>query len=96
MSQPGNREGGGTVHGAVVDVKNLREALTMSDRDIADMLGVGVKQVQAWESGRDQPDPTALANLRQVAKRLRSVQQKTAPKPRKPGPPSEGRGRRKP
>lgn len=83
------------MHGAVADVKRLRQAVSLSERDVADMLGVGIKQVQAWEEGREQPEAAALANLRQVAKRLREIAQKTAPKMRPASSPSEGGRRRR-
>jgi transcriptional regulator with XRE-family HTH domain len=95
MKQPGKRDGGGTVHGAVADVKRLRQAVSLSDRDVADMLGVSVKQVQAWEEGREQPEQSALANLRQVARRLRDIGEKTAPKTRPAAAPPDGGRRRR-
>ncbi len=42
-----------------VDVKAERQALDMTQKAFADVLGVSVRTVEAWESGRSIPSPTA-------------------------------------
>ena len=42
-----------------IDVKSLRGALNMTQRGFADALGVSCRTVEAWESGKANPTPTA-------------------------------------
>ena len=43
----------------VVDVCGTRKSLNMTQKSFADMLGVSRRTVEAWESGRTSPTPTA-------------------------------------
>lgn len=42
-----------------IDVKTERESLDMSQKAFANILGVSVRTVESWESGRSTPSPTA-------------------------------------
>lgn len=42
-----------------VNVAELRTALSMTQKTFADLLGVSRRTVEAWESGRSTPTPTA-------------------------------------
>ena len=42
-----------------VDVKSERESLDMTQKAFANVLGVSKRTVEAWETGRSTPSPTA-------------------------------------
>lgn len=42
-----------------VNVAEIRKELTMTQKNFADLLGVSPRTVEAWESGRSTPTPTA-------------------------------------
>ena len=42
-----------------VDVSQTRNALHMTQKSFAEMLGVSCRTVEAWEAGRSSPTPTA-------------------------------------
>jgi putative transcriptional regulator len=42
-----------------VNVAQLRKSLSMTQRSFADILGVSCRTVEAWESGKTTPTPTA-------------------------------------
>ena len=42
-----------------VDVKAERESLAMTQKSFAAVIGVSTRTVEAWESGRSTPSPTA-------------------------------------
>lgn len=42
-----------------VDVKAERESLNMTQKAFANVLGVSKRTVEAWETGRSTPSPTA-------------------------------------
>lgn len=42
-----------------VNVASERKALNLTQKAFADVLGVSVRTVEAWESGRTTPSPTA-------------------------------------
>ncbi len=42
-----------------VDAAQIRKSLSMTQRAFADILGVSCRTVEAWESGRSNPAPTA-------------------------------------
>ena len=42
-----------------VDVKAERESLDMTQKAFANVLGVSKRTVEAWETGRSTPSPTA-------------------------------------
>lgn len=43
----------------VVNVAGLRSSLAMTQKAFADVLGVSCRTVEAWESGKSTPTPTA-------------------------------------
>ena len=43
----------------VINVSEIRESLSMTQKDFAAVLGVSRRTVEAWESGRSNPTPTA-------------------------------------
>ena len=43
----------------VINVSEIRESLAMTQKDFAAVLGVSRRTVEAWESGRSNPTPTA-------------------------------------
>lgn len=42
-----------------VDVFEIRTSLSMTQRSFATLLGVSIRTVESWESGRTNPTPTA-------------------------------------
>ena len=42
-----------------VNVSQIRNALSMTQKAFANVLGVSCRTVEAWESGRNNPTPTA-------------------------------------
>ena len=42
-----------------IDVHSVRESLEMTQKEFAKILGVSVRTVATWESGRSVPNPTA-------------------------------------
>ena len=42
-----------------VNVSQIRNALSMTQKAFANVLGVSCRTVEAWESGRSNPTPTA-------------------------------------
>ncbi len=49
-------------------IKALRLTLPMSQRSFAAFMGVSVKTVEAWESGRNRPNGSAARLMELVAK----------------------------
>jgi len=45
------------------DVKSIRNKLNLSQRSFAMLMGVSIKTVEAWESGRNEPNGTAQRML---------------------------------
>lgn len=43
----------------VVNVAEIRSALSMTQKAFAEILGVSCRTVEAWESGKSTPTPTA-------------------------------------
>ena len=43
----------------VVNVLAIRSSLSMTQKDFAEILGVSRRTVEAWESGKNTPTPTA-------------------------------------
>ncbi|MBP6012904.1 MAG: helix-turn-helix domain-containing protein [Alphaproteobacteria bacterium] len=63
----------------VVDVKEIRNELSMSQQEFAEAYGIPLRTVQSWEQGARRPDATARAYLRTIAslpKQVRSALQK--------------------
>jgi putative transcriptional regulator len=46
-------------HYSPSDIKRIREELNLSQRTFADVLGVSVKSIEAWEAGRTEPNGSA-------------------------------------
>ena len=46
-------------HYAGMEVRKLREKLNLSQRTFAEIIGVSVKAIEAWESGRAEPNGSA-------------------------------------
>lgn len=42
-----------------VDPRSIRKTMNMTQKDFAGVLGVSTRTVEAWESGRSSPTPTA-------------------------------------
>jgi putative transcriptional regulator len=60
----------------VVDVKELRDELSMSQQEFADAYGIPLRTVQSWEQGARHPDATARAYLQTISslpKQVRSA-----------------------
>ena len=55
------------------DVKAIRYKLMQSRDEFADMIGVSVSTLLAWEKGAQHPDGPALALLRVALKNPRTV-----------------------
>jgi putative transcriptional regulator len=51
----------------VVDVKEIRRDLEMSQQEFAAAYGIPLRTVQSWEQGARQPDATARSYLRTIA-----------------------------
>jgi len=45
------------------EVKSIRNKLNLSQRSFAMLMGVSIKTVEAWESGRNEPNGTAQRML---------------------------------
>lgn len=43
-----------------VDIVKTRKSLDMSQRSFAEILGVSKRTVEAWETGKSNPSPTAI------------------------------------
>ncbi len=42
-----------------IDVAQMRKRLNLSQKSFAEVLGVSTRTVEAWETGRSHPSPTA-------------------------------------
>ncbi len=51
----------------VLDAKAIRESLKLSQKEFASRFHLPLKTLQAWESGRFQPDQAAKTLLRVIA-----------------------------
>lgn len=63
----------------VIDVKEIRDELEMSQQEFADAYGIPLRTVQSWEQGVRHPDATARSYLRTIAsmpKQVRSALEK--------------------
>lgn len=63
----------------VIDIKELRDELAMSQQEFADAYGIPLRTVQSWEQGVRHPDATARSYLRTIAsmpKQVRSALEK--------------------
>jgi transcriptional regulator with XRE-family HTH domain len=49
-------------------VKALRKAVALSQQKLANVLGVSLSTVQAWESGRFKPSPAMMIELYGIAR----------------------------
>jgi putative transcriptional regulator len=57
----------------VVDVKEIRKELEMSQREFAEAYGIPLRTVQSWEQGARHPDATARSYLRTIASMPKQV-----------------------
>lgn len=57
----------------VVDVKEIRDELEMSQQEFADAYGIPLRTVQSWEQGARRPDATARSYLRTIASMPKQV-----------------------
>jgi len=48
----------------MIDVKQIRKAANMTQRQFAEYMGVGVSSVKNWECGRSSPSPRHVDKLR--------------------------------
>lgn len=55
------------VYWEVMEIKQLRRELGLTQEQLAHKLGVTVKTVNRWEMGRAKPSPLALRQLTQLA-----------------------------
>lgn len=65
----------------IIDVKEIRGELEMSQQEFADAYGIPLRTVQSWEQGARRPDATARSYLRTIAsmpKQVRSALEKKA------------------
>jgi len=79
--EAGNKSAGRTVTIAIaplpkmsrLKIKQIRENLHLSQRRFADVLGVSVKTVEAWESGRNKPAGSSVRLLQIIEKQPKVV-----------------------
>lgn len=57
----------------VVDVKDIRHELDMSQQEFAEAYGIPLRTVQSWEQGARRPDATARSYLRAIASMPKQV-----------------------
>lgn len=57
----------------VIDVKEIRSELEMSQQEFADAYGIPLRTVQSWEQGARRPDATARSYLRTIASMPKQV-----------------------
>jgi len=55
------------VYWKVMDIKQLREKLGLTQEQLAHQLGVTVKTVNRWETGKAKPSPLAVKQLSQLS-----------------------------
>lgn len=55
------------------DVREIRYRLRQSQSEFAEMIGVSLTTLQAWEDGRHHPDGAARALLRVASKNPKTV-----------------------
>ena len=58
------------VYWKVMDVKQLRGRLGLTQEQLAHKLGVTVKTVNRWEMGRAKPSPLAVKQLSQLSEQV--------------------------
>lgn len=49
---------------STAEIAAVRERHGLSQRDLADRIGVDVRTLQNWEQGRNRPDPAAMTLIR--------------------------------
>lgn len=57
----------------VVDVKEIRSGLAMSQQEFSVAYGIPLRTVQSWEQGARRPDATARSYLRTIASMPKQV-----------------------
>jgi putative transcriptional regulator len=55
------------------EIKSIREALSVSQREFALMIGVSVRTLQNWEQGRREPEGPAKALLKVASRNPQAV-----------------------
>lgn len=56
-------------------IKKIREDLHLSQRRFADILGVSIKTVEAWEAGRNKPAGSSVRLLQIIERRPQVVKE---------------------
>ena len=56
-----------------IDVRGLRDKLSLTQSEFANMIGVSVRTLQNWEQGRREPEGPAKALLRVVEREPKAV-----------------------
>ncbi len=56
-----------------IDVKALRDRLSLTQTEFSAMIGVSVRTLQNWEQGRREPEGPAKALLRVVEREPKAV-----------------------
>jgi putative transcriptional regulator len=69
----GKRAGSRTHVVEVPDVKEIRKSLGMSQSEFAEAYRIPLDTLQGWEQARREPDATALAYLRTIARLPKQV-----------------------
>jgi putative transcriptional regulator len=69
----GKRAGSRTHVVEVPDVKMIRKQLGMSQSEFAEAYRIPLDTLQGWEQARREPDATALAYLRTIARLPKQV-----------------------
>jgi len=56
-----------------IDVRSLRDRLSLTQSEFSAMIGVSVRTLQNWEQGRREPEGPAKALLRVVEREPKAV-----------------------
>ena len=81
------KEGGGPdMHGLNIaeNIIRLRHVRKITQKDLADFIGVTKASVSKWESGASDPSPTNLTALADLFKQHRKISSKKSDKKRLP------------
>lgn len=57
----------------VVDVREVRQALNLSQKEFAIRFGLELDTIQNWEQGRYNPDPAAMVLLKVIQRHPEAV-----------------------
>lgn len=61
-----------------IDVKAIREGLDLSQHEFSDTYAIPLSTLRSWEQGQRQPDGTATAYLRTIARYPKQVKSAVA------------------